>query len=793
MLTLMRLNTKWSAPKTQRTPSVSDSYEASFVSSFRHLNEYLEGRFDLNNVDCIEYLSPFYQIITSESASGPLTCAALSSLVKFLLYGFLSPKYPNMKHGMHLIASSISQCIFEETDWENDEIILMKLLELSHLAFICDASSLLSVKDAWDIFGTCISIQSQNRASKILRSEAETALRHLTLASFSKSHAVNFGHLESETEHLIEDANDFGFSKVMKDKSWDTASETYLFDGVVGTTLLLGKLMSVLSELIDLQIHSIDRVKFALSLINIALEAGGPSLGRIGPLVDILKGDVCRHLLRSTQSDDLVVFSLALRVVFNLFVSIKDHMKIQLEVFFISVHLRILSLPPSPGLPNPKQELTLESLLEFCREPLLMQDLYINYDCDVQCTNLFDNIVGTLCFQSLSHSFKSYQELNDCYFQIDLSSVDSEVKKLSSVKVSFDPKNSSVLSSSAFEGLLSILHSIRNRIFDDKVSIHSNDTESILLYDPRSLFADNSNADSTSFNRQHSLLAGSSSVFSISDVDSSSGGSPISRRQSEKKKYGDDDCQNSIDLTNSSDCDSNAFDDEESEFIVNSKAKTAEVLRQRKLRKQKIGVVVEKFNKSPLKVAWLKYGLDVGILSFASQVDDHPTLTMEFATQESLLPLVDVISIAKFLRTAPGLDKKQIGELIGKGPADRYPYHALILRAYVNTFDFSGIGFCNLLFFSILFQSQILFLSFLGVNAAFDRALRLFLGSFHLPGEAQCIDRIMESFALKYFEETGVNNPFKSSDAVFILAFSTIMLNTDLHNPQIASSRKMSK
>jgi golgi-specific brefeldin A-resistance guanine nucleotide exchange factor 1 len=52
---------------------------------------------------------------------------------------------------------------------------------------------------------------------------------------------------------------------------------------------------------------------------------------------------VCRHLLRASQSDDLAVFSLALRVVFNLFVSIKDHMKVQLEVFLTSVHLRLLT------------------------------------------------------------------------------------------------------------------------------------------------------------------------------------------------------------------------------------------------------------------------------------------------------------------------------------------------------------------------------------------------------------------------------------------------------------------
>jgi sensor histidine kinase YesM len=39
----------------------------------------------------------------------------------------------------------------------------------------------------------------------------------------------------------------------------------------------------------------------------------------------------------------------------------------------------------------------------------------------------------------------------------------------------------------------------------------------------------------------------------------------------------------------------------------------------------------------------------------------------------------------------------------------------------------------------------------------------------------------------------GVGNPFASDDAAFILAFSTIMLNTDLHNPQIPQAKRMTK
>ena len=71
----------------------------------------------------------------------------------------------------------------------------------------------------------------------------------------------------------------------------------------------------------------------ALSLINIALEAGGEALGASPPLVNTLQGELCKHLLHNSQTDEPTILSLTLRVVFNLFSSIKDHLKVQLEVF----------------------------------------------------------------------------------------------------------------------------------------------------------------------------------------------------------------------------------------------------------------------------------------------------------------------------------------------------------------------------------------------------------------------------------------------------------------------------
>lgn len=52
----------------------------------------------------------------------------------------------------------------------------------------------------------------------------------------------------------------------------------------------------------------------------------------------------------------------------------------------------------------------------------------------------------------------------------------------------------------------------------------------------------------------------------------------------------------------------------------------------------------------------------------------------------------------------------------------------------------------------------------------------------------------MEAFAVRLHEQNhddAAHSVFMSSDSIFVLAFSTIMLNTDLHNPTIKDDRRM--
>ncbi|KYO30639.1 hypothetical protein Y1Q_0008269 [Alligator mississippiensis] len=109
--------------------------------------------------------------------------------------------------------------------------------------------------------------------------------------------------------------------------------------------------------------------------------------------------------------------------------------------------------------------------------------------------------------------------------------------------------------------------------------------------------------------------------------------------------------------------------------------------------------------------------------------------------------------IAQFLYKGEGLNKTVIGDYLG----ERDEFNIKVLQAFVELHEFADLNLVQ--------------------------ALRQFLWSFRLPGEAQKIDRMMEAFASRYC----LCNPgvFQSTDTCYVLSFAIIMLNTSLHNHNV--------
>lgn len=160
-----------------------------------------------------------------------------------------------------------------------------------------------------------------------------------------------------------------------------------------------------------------------------------------------------------------------------------------------------------------------------------------------------------------------------------------------------------------------------------------------------------------------------------------------------------------------------------------------EELEERKQRKEVMQTGIEMFNRKPKKgVPFLQ---ENGLLG--STVED----------------------IAKWLHEDERLDKTTVGDYLGENDE----HSKLVMCAYIDAKDFANLDIVA--------------------------ALRYFLEGFRLPGEAQKIDRLMEKFASRYCDCNPNNTLFPSADTVYVLAFSVIMLTTDLHSPQVKN--KMTK
>ncbi len=149
-------------------------------------------------------------------------------------------------------------------------------------------------------------------------------------------------------------------------------------------------------------------------------------------------------------------------------------------------------------------------------------------------------------------------------------------------------------------------------------------------------------------------------------------------------------------------------------------------------KKNEMQTAAEKFNyKIKTGIAYLK---KVGLLN-CSSVD------------------TEAKGIVKFLRYTSSLKKKNIGEFLGENTE----LSIKTLKYFGESFDFK--------------------------NVHIIQALRIFLSTFQLPAEGQKIDRVLESFASKYYNDN--NTLFANANCAFYLAYAIMILQTELHNPNV--------
>ncbi|KIH67943.1 Sec7 domain protein [Ancylostoma duodenale] len=779
---------------SHQPPSLEDTEP--LLRNFADLKEVLNEVADLGDMNPLTYLSPFLDVIKAQNTNGPITEAALSSVAKFLSYGLIDANSIKASNAVESVAYAVVHTKFiGGKSSGSDECVLFKILLVLRSLLLSPPGALLSNEAVCDMMQSCFRIVFEQHLSPLLRKAAEATLSDMTQLIFTRlptfhedarhpyirklvmnakgekrrrrrrrtesgaesekddlevvqpAAVPKIPHVPSDlpsvesTDNLIVtettpltkaegDAASLGYDLVLttdppcdnvtapdvspaeqkrieqaeaaEEKADEADSEgeddTLMMKETTtsrqqnatpkeappaeeeedveptGNAVQLPYGLPCCRELLRFLIalsNPLDRqntesmVVLGLNLLTVALEAAADHLANYSFLTPLIKDNLCRSLLQLLDTEKLPVLAATNRACFLLFESMRSQLKFQLEAYFHK--LKGIVLNEQRQTSYEQKEMALESIVQLWRIPGLVTELYLNYDCDLYCSNVFEELTKLL------------------------------------VENAFPMSGLHAHSLISLDALLVVIDTIDQNCVCRQAALVAPPVDADIKVTPALHLP---------------VLSG----FEIGQRILASG-SDVSNSSPERAAYSKLRRSHPADIPET--LPTKALMPSANRHAPSHSMPSMEQVIDQKKRKKLIADGTELFNQSPKK----------GI---------------EFLREKGLLG-ADAASVVNWLRTNPQLDKKKIADYICSRK------HADVLEAFVRSFPFE--------------------------NTRLDDALRMFLETFRLPGEAAEISMVMQHFSEQWYKAN--HEPFNHVDAAFTLSYAIIMLNTDQHNPQV--------
>ncbi|EXB65279.1 Pattern formation protein [Morus notabilis] len=444
VLAVMRRNVRWGG----RYMSGDDQLEHSLIQSLKVLRKQIfTWQHHWHTINPAVYLQPFLDVIRSDETGAPITGVALSSVYKILTLDVIDQNTVNVEDAMHLLVDAVTSCRFEVTDPSSEEVVLMKILQVLLACMKSKASVMLSNQDVCTIVNTCFRIVHQaGSKGELLQRMARHTMHELVRCIFS--HLPDVGNSESALVNGIDTINRessglnneyaFGSRQLengnttsdydgqalstnltsnasvgpggMDEDAIGTGKDTVPYDlrlmtepyGVPCMVEIFHFLCSLLNVVEQVGMgpksntiaFDEDVPLFALGLINSAIELGGPSIRYHPRLLSLIQDELFRNLMQFGLSMSPLILSMVCSIVLNLYHHLRTELKLQLEAFFSCVILRLSQ--SRYGASYQQQEVAMEALVDFCRQKTFMVEMYANLDCDITCSNVFEDLANLL-------------------------------------------------------------------------------------------------------------------------------------------------------------------------------------------------------------------------------------------------------------------------------------------------------------------------------------------------------------------------------------------------------------
>ncbi|KAL8136998.1 hypothetical protein V2J09_002999 [Rumex salicifolius] len=439
VLAIMRRNVRWGG----RYMSGDDQLEHSLIQSLKALRKQVFlWQNQWHNINPVLYLQPFLDVVQSDDTGAPITGVALSTVYKILTFDVLDINTVNVEDAMHMVVDAVTSCRFEVTDPASEEVVLMKILQVLLACMKSKASVMLSNQHVCTIVNTCFRVVHQaGTKGELLQRFARHTMHELIRCIFSHLREVDSvgnaliskgnstkpesvpeqfdngngaseydGHFPSVNSvsstpsglvsgAMHESLNGYGDVKEAGGYDSHLMREPYGVPCMVEIFHFLCSLLNVAEHMgmgprSNTLAFDEDVPLFALGLINSAVELGGASFLRHPRLLNLIQDELFRNLMQFGLSMSPMILAMVASIVLNLYHHLRTELKLQLEAFFSCVILRLAQ--SRYGASYQQQEVAMEALVDFCRQKTFMVEMYANLDCDITCSNVFEDLANLL-------------------------------------------------------------------------------------------------------------------------------------------------------------------------------------------------------------------------------------------------------------------------------------------------------------------------------------------------------------------------------------------------------------
>ena len=135
----------------------------------------------------------------------------------------------------------------------------------------------------------------------------------------------------------------------------------------------------------------------SLELLKILLANAGPVFATTRRFVDATKEYVCDAVVTNAAPGVPVAYQLSLSIFLTLLEKFRAALKPEIGYFYPLLMLKPLEVViGAPLAPYTQRQILLQCHRKLCGDAQLLVDLFVNYDCDLDSSNLFERTVNSV-------------------------------------------------------------------------------------------------------------------------------------------------------------------------------------------------------------------------------------------------------------------------------------------------------------------------------------------------------------------------------------------------------------